>query len=101
MNELTFNGKKTWLTPEIRSNYALSINAAKARGEENVRFVLAEQEITLGIDTAFKFLAVIQGYADVTFLVTQRHNKVVRGLKSVAEVEAYDYHTLYPGKLNL
>lgn len=101
VNELTFNGKKTWLTPEIRSNYALSINAAKARGEENVRFVLAEQEITLGIDTAFKFLAVIQGYADVTFLVTQRHKKVVRGLKSVAEVEAYDYHTLYPGKLNL
>lgn len=101
VNSLTFNGIKTWLTPNIRANYLVSLDAAELLGETDITFVVEGVQASLPIKQVRLLLAKIQRYADACFLVTERHKIAVRALQTVEEVEAYDYTTGYPEKLAL
>lgn len=101
VNSLTFHGMKTWLTPNIRANYLVSLDAAELLGETDITFVVEGVQASLPIKQVRLLLAKIQRYADACFIVTERHKIAVRALQTVEEVEAYDYTTGYPEKLAL
>ena len=101
VNSLTFNGMKTWLTPDVRANYLVSLDAAELLGETDITFVVEGVQASLPIKQVRLLLAKIQRYADACYLVTERHKIAVRALQTVEEVESYDYTTGYPEKLAL
>lgn len=101
VNSLTFNGIKTWLTPNVRANYLVSLDAAELLGETDITFVVEGVQASLPIKQVRLLLAKIQRYADACFLVTERHKIAVKALQTVEEVEKYDYTTGYPEKLSL
>ena len=101
VNSLTFNGIKTWLTPNVRANYLVSLDAAELLGETDITFVVEGVQASLPIKQVRLLLAKIQRYADACFIVTERHKIAVRSLQTVEEVESYDYTKGYPEKLAL
>ena len=101
VNSLTFNGIKTWLTRTVRDGYDTSITAAKNLGETNVTFMVGDNEMQLPVEQARRVLDLVQRYADACYLVTERHKIAVKALRTVEEVEAYDYTKGYPEKLAL
>lgn len=101
VNDFTFKGTHTWLTPSERASYNVSIDAAEALGETTITFAIAEQPLTIDIPTAKIVLAKIQRYADATFMVTVKHKAAIAALSSIEEVNAYDFTKGYPEKLQL
>ena len=101
VNSLTFNGLKTWLTPNVRANYLVSLDAAELLGETDITFVVEGVQASLPIKQVRLLLAKIQRYADACFIVTEGHKRAVRSLQTVEEVESYDYTRGYPEKLAL
>lgn len=95
VNEFTVGGEPMWLGPDRRSNLKNAVEALKAQGAETV--VFAGQ--TLPVDTALSMLAAIEGYAALCSLVTEQHRAAIESLESAAAVEAYDFTTGYPQKL--
>lgn len=101
VNSLTFNGMKTWLTPDVRANYLVSLDAAELLGETDITFVVECVQASLPIKQVRLLLAKIQRYADACYIVTEGHKRAVKALQTVEEVESYDYTTGYPEKLAL
>lgn len=101
VNSLTFNGLKTWLTPNVRANYLVSLDAAELLGETDITFVVEGMQASLPIKQVRLLLAKIQRYADACYIVTEGHKRAVRALQTVDEVEKYDYTKGYPEKLAL
>ena len=88
-----------WLTPEKRSNYKNSIDAANLVGLDSLSLYVGGMPVTLPTQTAELVLAQIQLYADQCFIVTERHKAAVDALETIEAVDAYDYETGYPEKL--
>ena len=101
VNSLTFNGMKTWLTPNVRANYLVSLDAAELLGETDITFVVEGVQASLPIKQVRLLLAKIQRYADACYIVTEGHKRAVKALQTVEEVESYDYTKGYPEKLAL
>lgn len=101
VNSLTFNGLKTWLTPNVRANYLVSLDAAELLGETDITFVVEGVQASLPIKQVRLLLAKIQRYADACYIVTEGHKRAVKALQTVEEVESYDYTKGYPEKLAL
>lgn len=101
VNAFTVNGiMEAWLTPEERSNYKSSIDAAKLVGLESLSFYINDVLLTTTPTQAELMLATIQLYADQCFIVTKQHITAVNALETIEEVENYDYTAGYPLKLN-
>ena len=88
-----------WLTPEKRSNYRNSIDAAKLVELESLSLYVGGMPVTLPAQTAEFMLAQIQLYADQCFIVTEQHKAAVEALDTIEAVDSYDYETGYPQKL--
>lgn len=88
-----------WLTPEKRSNYRNSIDAAKLVGLESLSLFVGGMPVTLSTQSAEMMLAQIQLYADQCFIVTETHKAAVNALDTIEAVDGYDYETGYPEKL--
>lgn len=88
-----------WLTPEKRSNYRNSIDAAKLVGLDSLSLYVGGMPVTLPTQTAELMLAQIQLYADQCFIVTEQHKAAVETLDTIEAVDGYDYETGYPQKL--
>ena len=101
VNQFTINEViPAWFTPEERSNYANSINAAELLGVEKLSFFVGENSLEVPTASAKQMLAAIQLYADACFIVTKQHKMAVNALTSIEEVDSYDYTAGYPKKLN-
>lgn len=101
VNAFIVNGvMEAWLTPEERSNYKSSIDAAKLVGLESLSFFINDVLLTTTPQQAELMLANIQLYADHCFIVTKQHIEAVNALETIEEVENYDYTIGYPSKLN-
>lgn len=101
VNSFIVNGIiEAWLTPEERSNYKSSIDAAKLVGLESLSFYINDILLTTTPTQAELMLAQIQLYADQCFIVTKQHISAVNTLETIEEVESYDYKAGYPLKLN-
>lgn len=100
VNDLTFKGLHTWVTPGVRANYLVSLDAAELLGEKDITFVVEGVQVTLAIEKVRIILAQIQRYADACYIVTEGHKRAVRALENVDEVRGYDFTKGYPNKLN-
>ena len=100
VNDLTFKDLHTWVTPAVRANYLVSLDAAELLGEKDITFVVEGVQVTLAIEKVRIILAQIQRYADACYIVTEGHKRAVRALENVDEVRGYDFTKGYPNKLN-
>lgn len=88
-----------WFTPEERANYNSSISAAKLVGKDTLTFCIGSSVFTVPTEDAEKMLAQIQLYADECYIITSMHKSNVNNLKTIEEVDTYDYTSNYPDKL--
>ena len=93
------NSIDTWITPDKRADYALSIESAKKLQMTEVTPVFNGMPITIDIQTAEMALAQIQIYANRCFNVTETHKAEVNALEFIESVDAYDVTSDYPDKL--
>lgn len=100
VNAVLINGTKAWFTPDERSNYRNSIDAAKLVGIESLSMYVGNIAVTLSTQQAELMLAQIQLYADQCYMVTKGHKVNVEALTTIEEVDAYDYKAGYPQMLN-
>lgn len=101
VNGFTVNNTiKAWFTPQERSNYKSSIDAAKLLGIETLSFYIGDTMLNISPTMAEQMLAQIQLYADQCFIVTKQHKVAVESLQTIEEVDNYNYDYDYPNKLN-
>lgn len=89
----------TWITPEQRSDYKNSIDAAELLGMTELHPIFNGIPITLDIQTAKIYLAKIQIYANQCYGVTEQHKAIVNSLTTIDEVKNYDITANYPNRL--
>ena len=89
----------TWLTPERRADYSLSIESAKKLQMTEVTPVFNGVPVTISVEYAEIALAQVQIYANRCYNTTEVHRAAINALETVDEVEAYDFTTGYPDKL--
>lgn len=101
INDFTVNEQMhAWFTPEMRSNYRNSIDAAKLLGVESLDVFIGDTLVTLPTSSAEQMLAAIQLYADQCFIKTKQHEAAIKALNTVEDINNYDYTVGYPTKLN-
>lgn len=94
------NSMETWLTPDKRSDYKNSIDAAELLGRTEVTPVFNGISITIPVQTAKIALAQIQLYANQCYNVTEMHKSAVNAMDNIADIEAFDVTQGYPEKLS-
>lgn len=100
INEFIVNGTiRDWLTPEQRSDYRNSIDAAKLLSIDNLSLYVGGTSITISTSLAEQLLAQIQLYANMCFMVKKQHIEMVKVLGTIEEVDNFDYTADYPNKL--
>ena len=95
VNSFFINGISMWLTPPERTNYLLTVEAAK---EDDLDYILFKG-LQLPIEQVIAALKAINLYAMQCTNVTEYHISSVMMLNSASEVEDYDFTTGYPTKL--
>ena len=101
INSFTLNGLSVWINREDRLGTTRAVELDIARGLTESDIWLHGFHLRVNCQLALKLLAAVETYAFDAFNKTQEHIYNVRQLKTVSEVEAYDYRTGYPEKLNL
>lgn len=91
---------KAWFTPQERSNYKSSIDAAKLLGMDVLSFYINDTMLNASPINAEQMLAQIQLYADQCFIITKQHKAIVESLQTIEEIDNYDYMSNYPDRLN-
>lgn len=100
VNSFTINGQPYWLDRETRMSVSFSTTQEKSTGSENTTVWLGNEPITLPCDTVLQLLSQLEIYAKKCYNKTAEHKADIENLTSIEEVEAYDYTTGYPEKLN-
>lgn len=100
VNEFTINGNPMWLTVEERQQLATQINANEAIGRTSMTRWFGGIEYTFTIAEWRQMLTALEVYAGDAINVTESHKADINALQSVEAVEAYDFTTGYPPKLN-
>lgn len=90
-------------SPNVDKRMGLRQNIADkiALGEENISIWLKGMSFTMPCAQAEVLMRSIENYAYECFNVTAAHKVAVNELKSIEEVEAYDYKTGYPKMLEM
>lgn len=101
VNCFYLNGTAMWLSKADRVGLMNSITIQKAAGASTTTMWFGGTAYTLDCDAAISMLSALELYALDCYNVTAQHEVAVAALESVEEVEAYDYTTGYPDKLNL
>jgi hypothetical protein len=101
VNGFTINGEvEGWFTPDERSNYKSSIDAAKILGVEKLSFFIGDMLLEVTPNQAEYMLAQIQLYADQCYIVTKQHKIAVESFETIEEVDSFNYKGGYPEKIN-
>lgn len=101
VNDFLINGEiHGWFTPEERSNYKSSVDAAKLIGIQSLDFFINNIMFTVSTEQAEQILAIIQLYADKCYIVTKQHIIYVESLETIEEVDNFNYKQGYPPKPN-
>lgn len=96
----TPNGDFTeWLDPYKRNNASRAIESAKKLSIPTLTTAIGDIPVTLTTEDADLYLAQLEMYAVTCTGVTATHKAAINALKTVEEVEAYDYKTGYPERL--
>lgn len=101
VNGFTLNGLLVWLDKATRVGLMNSTTIAKAAGQKTTTLWLGGVKLVVDCDKAIQLLSALEMYALECFNVTASHKAAVSELKSIEEVEAYDYKTGYPKMLEM
>lgn len=101
VNSFKLNGMDVWLDKATRVGLMNSTQIEKAAGHEDTTLWLGNISLTINCDLAIGLLSQLELYALECYNVTAEHKANVEKLESKEEVEAYDYKSGYPEKLNL
>lgn len=101
VNGFMLNGMLVWLDKATRVGLMNSTTIAKAAGQETTTLWLKGIKLVVGCDKAIQLLSALEMYALECFNVTASHKAAVGELKTIGEVEAYDYKTGYPKMLEM
>ena len=101
VNGFKINGQEAgWFTPEERSNYRSSIDAAKLLGVETLSFFIGDNLLEVTPTQGEYMLAQIQLYADQCYIVTKEHKIAVEALDNVEAIDAFQYTEGYPEQID-
>lgn len=101
VNSFSLNGLPVWLDKDTRVGLMNSTQIEKAAGHETTTLWLGSVSLVINCDLAIQLLSALELYALECYNKTAEHKANVGKLTSIEEVEAYDYTTGYPDKLNL
>ena len=101
VNGFMLNGLLVWLDKAKRLGLMNSTTIAKAAGQQTTTLWLKGVKLVVGCDMAIQLLSALEMYALECFNVTASHKAAVGELKSIEEVEAYDYKSGYPKMLEM
>lgn len=101
VNGFVLNGLLVWLDKATRVGLMNSTTIAKAAGQETTTLWLKGIKLVVDCDKAIQLLSALEMYALECFNVTASHKAAVGELKTIGEVEAYDYKTGYPKMLEM
>lgn len=101
VNGFILNGLLVWLDKATRVGLMNSTTIAKAAGQETTTLWLGGLKLVVDCDKAIQLLSALEMYALECFNVTASHKAAVCKLKSIEEVEAYDFKTGYPKMLEM
>lgn len=101
VNGFMLNGLLVWLDKATRVGLMNSTNISKAAGQQTTTLWLKGIKLVVDCDKAIQLLSALEMYALECFNVTASHKAAVGELKTIGEVEAYDYKTGYPKMLEM
>ena len=101
VNGFVLNGLLVWLDKATRVGLMNSTTIAKAAGQETTTLWLKGIKLVVDCDKAIQLLSALEMYALECFNVTASHKAAVGELKTIEEVEAYDYKAGYPKMLEM
>lgn len=101
VNGFMLNGLLVWLDKATRVGLMNSTTIAKAAGQETTTLWLKGIKLVVDCDKAIQLLSALEMYALECFNVTASHKAAVSELKSIEEVEVYDYKAGYPKMLEM
>ena len=99
VNEFYVNNVPMWLDKTTRTGLMLRFNSELAMKHENTTLWYGNISIPLQLTTAVQMLYALEIYASQCYDNTQAHYAAVDTLKTIEEVESYDYRVGYPEKL--
>ncbi|WP_294555599.1 DUF4376 domain-containing protein [uncultured Bacteroides sp.] len=100
VNQFSINGVAGWLNKSTRVGLMNSISVEEASGRAETGIWLGDALFMLSIDKAVDMLRQLELYALTCHNATQGHINAINQLETKEEIEAYDFRTGYPGKLN-
>ena len=100
VNEFSMGGLPIWLDKATRAGLLLRFEAESKVGRETTTLWYGGQSFTLPLAQAQQILIALELYASECYDRTQAHIAAVNAMESKEAVEAYDYTTGYPAKLN-
>ena len=101
VNGFILNGLLVWLDKATRVGLMNSTTIAKAAGQETTTLWFGGLKLVVDCDKAIQLLSALEMYALECFNVTASHKAAVSELKSIEDVEAYDYKAGYPKMLEM
>ena len=100
VNQFFVNGLSVWLDKATRAGLLLRFQAEAAQGLVSTSLWYNGAQFPLKVDQAIQMLYAIELYASACYDNTQRHLAAVNELKTIEEIEQYDYKVGYPEKLS-
>lgn len=99
VNTFYMQGERMWLDKATRAGLMLRLQAEQTMGKTSTTLWYGNNQFELPIVNAFQMLYALELYASQCYDNTQRHLAAVNALESKEDIEAYDYRTGYPEKL--
>ena len=100
VNEFSMGGLPIWLDKATRAGLLLRFEAEAKAGRTSTTLWYNGLPFTLPLTYAQQILIALELYASACYDNTQSHIAEVQKMESKEAVEAYDYTTGYPAKLN-
>lgn len=101
VNSYNLNGVSDWLNKTERNSVERQIEARKASGQDNAPIWHGGMMLQVPCDLGLQLLQQLEIYASDCYNTTAMHKTKVQELTTIQEVEAYNYKTGYPAKLDL
>lgn len=99
VNQFSIQGMPVWLDKATRAGLMLRFQSEEAVGKETTTLWYGSHQFELSLKDAKGMLYHIEVYASQCYDNTQKHLAEVDKLTTIEDVEAYDYRSGYPNKL--
>ena len=101
VNGFILNGLLVWIDKATRVGLMNSTTISKAAGQKTTTLWLGGLKLVVDCDKAIQLLSALEMYALECFNVTASHKAAVGELKTIEDVNVYDYKTGYPKMLEM